>query len=98
MVKVDCSSMSLDIFREEFFGSGGKISRISDAKDGTLIFKEISSLSLPLQAQVLQILEECKTVRFFATSSVDLEKERERGISATSFTIVWGTSLSNSPH
>jgi len=79
LVKVDCSSLSLDIFREEFFGSTGKSSRISEAKDGTLIFKEISSLPLSLQAQVLQILEECKTVRFLAISSVDLEKEREKG-------------------
>lgn len=77
--RIDCAAVSPEALRADLFGSPEKKSKLEEARGGTLVFQEISSLPLFLQAQVLQILDEHRTVRFLATSTRDLGKEKEAG-------------------
>ena len=66
-VKVSCPSLAPSLFESELFGHAKgaftgantkKIGRLEMANGGTLFLDEIGELSLPLQAKLLQVLQE----------------------------------------
>ncbi|MGH9413982.1 MAG: sigma-54 interaction domain-containing protein [Terriglobales bacterium] len=99
LVKIDCASLPADLLESELFGyekgafTGAyqaKPGRLEMAEQGTLVLDEIASLSLPLQAKLLRVIEE-KTferlgghhairieARLVALANIELAKAVER--------------------
>src|SRR6185312_3126408 len=95
IVKIDCASLPAELIESELFGyekgafTGAyqaKPGRLEMAGQGTLILDEIASLSLPLQAKLLRVIEEKSfervgghatiqiDARLVALTNVDLER------------------------
>ncbi len=81
-VKVDLGSISDSLFASELFGhvkgafTDAKMDRIGyfeSAKGGTLFFDEIGNLSLPLQAKLLQAIQERQIRKVGSNNLIDLD-------------------------
>ena len=100
LVKIDCAALPPELFESELFGyekgaftgaTATKRGRLELTENGTIIFDEVSSLPLPLQAKLLRVLEDRKFMRLggikaiplhgriVATSNTDLGAEVEAG-------------------
>jgi transcriptional regulator with PAS, ATPase and Fis domain len=82
LVKIDCAALPPELFESELFGyekgaftgaSAMKRGRLELAGDGTVIFDEITSLTLPLQAKLLRVLEDRKFMRLGGTKPIGLK-------------------------
>ena len=99
-VQVNCAAIPNELLESELFGytkgaftgaAHDKPGRFEKANRGTILLDEIGSLSLPLQAKILQILEEQKLsrlgsvkdtpidVRILAATNSNLEQEIVNG-------------------
>lgn len=95
-VVVNCANLNDEKADEELFGSyhNGKVIRngkLSEARGGSFLFDEISSLSLDVQAKILKVIEEKKytppglnmeldlDTRFIFTTNKNLEVEISEG-------------------
>ena len=81
LVKIDCASLPPELFESELFGyergaftgaSAMKRGRLELAESGTVVFDEVSSLTLPLQAKLLRVLEDRRFMRLGGTRSIPL--------------------------
>ncbi|MFK8102392.1 MAG: sigma-54-dependent transcriptional regulator [Saprospiraceae bacterium] len=81
-VKVDLGSISDGLFASELFGhvkgafTDAKMDRVGyfeSAKGGTLFFDEIGNLSLPLQAKLLQAIQERQIRKVGSNDLIDLD-------------------------
>jgi transcriptional regulator with PAS, ATPase and Fis domain len=81
LTKIDCAALPPELFESELFGyekgaftgaSAMKRGRLELADNGTIIFDEVSSLTLPLQAKLLRVLEDRKFMRLGGTKSIEL--------------------------
>ncbi|TAN23464.1 MAG: sigma-54-dependent Fis family transcriptional regulator [Acidobacteria bacterium] len=82
VVKIDCASLPAELLESELFGyekgafTGAyqaKPGRLELAGEGTLILDEIASLSLPLQAKLLRVIEEKSFERLGGHTSIQIE-------------------------
>jgi two-component system response regulator AtoC len=101
LIKIDCASLPHDLMESELFGfergafTGAtqmKHGRLELAGSGTVVFDEIASLALPMQAKLLRVIEERKfdrlggthplplKARLVALSNVSLEDAVARGV------------------
>ncbi|MCH2164685.1 MAG: sigma-54 dependent transcriptional regulator [Marinovum sp.] len=99
-VHVNCAALPAALIESELFGSEpgafpgamrARVGRLEHARRGTLCLDEIDTLSLPLQAKLLQVLDSREVTRLgsndpiplelrvIALSKVDLEKAVEHG-------------------
>jgi len=81
-VAVDCSGLSQDLLDLELFGQENgtftgaiakRVGKLELAKGGTLFFKDIESLSLPIQSKLLRVIEEKKIERIGRGESVEFD-------------------------
>lgn len=81
-VKIDCSSLPADIFESELFGyekgafTGAfarKSGKLETAHRGVVYFDEIGTLTSPLQAKLLRIIQERSFTRLGGTRSVEID-------------------------
>ncbi|MEA3224050.1 MAG: sigma-54 dependent transcriptional regulator [Thermodesulfobacteriota bacterium] len=99
-VKVNCAALPTELLESELFGyergafTGAyraKAGKFELANNGTIFLDEISEIALPIQAKLLQVLQEGEfarlggkqdvsvNVRIISASNKDLEKEVEGG-------------------
>jgi transcriptional regulator with PAS, ATPase and Fis domain len=80
LVKIDCAALPPELFESELFGyekgaftgaSAMKRGRLELAGEGTIMFDEVSSLTLPLQAKLLRVLEDRKFMRLGGTKALE---------------------------
>ena len=68
---INCAVLSPDVFEQEMFGtSGGKDGRLLAASGGTLFLDEICSCPLPVQAQLLRVIENKRILPVGATTPI----------------------------
>lgn len=81
LVKIDCAALPPELFESELFGyekgaftgaSAMKRGRLELAAQGTVVFDEVSSLTLPLQAKLLRVLEDRSFMRLGGTKAIPL--------------------------
>ena len=81
LVKVSCPSLAPSLFESELFGHAKgaftgantkKIGRLEMANGGTLFLDEIGELPLPLQAKLLQVLQEYSFERVGENHSINV--------------------------
>lgn len=81
LTKIDCAALPPELFESELFGyekgaftgaSAMKRGRLELAENGTVIFDEVSSLTLPLQAKLLRVLEDRRFMRLGGTRPLEL--------------------------
>lgn len=82
-VKVNCSSLSENLFESELFGympgsftgalASGKMGYFEKADTGTLFLDEIAELTLHQQARLLSVLQDRRITRIGSTSSQPLD-------------------------
>jgi len=82
MVSVDLGAVPDSLFESELFGhvkgaftdaGSDRIGRIETAHRGTLFFDEIGNLSLPLQAKLLNVLQNRTITRLGSTEEIPLD-------------------------
>jgi two-component system response regulator AtoC len=99
LVKIDCASLPVELLESELFGyergaftgaTQAKHGRLETAGAGTLVLDEVASLSMPMQAKLLRVLEEKRferlggtrtltvNARVVALTNVDLERAVSR--------------------
>jgi DNA-binding NtrC family response regulator len=99
-IKVHCPSIPEELLESELFGHEkgaftdarhAKAGKIELAAEGTLFFDQVEDLSLPLQAKLLRVAEECRferlggtrtlevDVRFVSASRLDLRRAVDAG-------------------
>lgn len=68
---LNCAVLSPDTFESEMFGiSGGKDGRLLAASGGTLFLDEVCSCPLPVQAQLLRVIENKRILPVGATAPI----------------------------
>ena len=82
LVKVDCGALPPELFESELFGyekgaftgaSAMKRGRLELAERGTVVLDEVSSLTLPLQAKLLRVVEDRHFMRLGGGKALPLE-------------------------
>jgi transcriptional regulator with PAS, ATPase and Fis domain len=81
LVKIDCAALPPELFESELFGyekgaftgaTAMKRGRLELTDNGSIIFDEVSSLTLPLQAKLLRVLEDRRFMRLGGTKNIPL--------------------------
>jgi len=81
-VPIDCSGIPESLFESELFGheKGAftdartrKIGRVEQARGGSLVFEEVGSLAMPLQAKLLRLLQDRVIYRLGGQSPVEVD-------------------------
>ncbi|HVJ85327.1 MAG TPA: sigma 54-interacting transcriptional regulator [Caulifigura sp.] len=57
-LKISCSVLSAAVVQAELFGDGRNAGRFASATGGTLLLEDIEALALPVQEQLVKVLEE----------------------------------------
>ena len=71
---INCAMLSPEIFEAEMFGiSGGKDGRLLAASGGTLFLDEICSCPIPVQAQLLRVIENKRILPVGASTPIPVE-------------------------
>ncbi|MCD6571037.1 MAG: sigma-54-dependent Fis family transcriptional regulator [Deltaproteobacteria bacterium] len=99
-VKVNCAALPLELLESELFGYergaftgsyGAKVGKFELANNGTIFLDEIGEIALPIQAKLLQVLQDGVfarlggeqdvrvNVRIISASNRDIEKEVKEG-------------------
>jgi DNA-binding NtrC family response regulator len=81
-VTVDCTTLTADLFESELFGhekgaftgaSSRRIGRLEQARGGTVYLDQVSTLSSPLQAKLLRVIQDKVITRVGGTHSIPLD-------------------------
>lgn len=81
-IKIDFSSLPEDLVESELFGYergaftgavSSKLGKLDLAQGGTLVFDEIASVELPVQAKLLNVVESKQFYRLGGTKSIEVD-------------------------
>jgi DNA-binding NtrC family response regulator len=85
-LKISCSVLSAAVVQAELFGDGRNAGRFASATGGTLLLEDVEALALPVQEQLVKVLEEKQyrptgsdtslplQVRILASTHADLQQ------------------------